>query len=434
MFTKAAAGAANTRGAPRYGRGVRLHRRHSRVRGLPETLGELPVACLAEEMDTPGEGQIRALVTVAGNPVLSTPNAGRLDAALAGLDAYVAVDPYVNETTRHADVILPVPTALQKGHYDLALLQLAIRNVAHYSAPVLPLDEGQPDEWEVMARLALILQGMGSGADPAIVDDLVVRTLVDSAVADENGPIAGREPEEILAEVSKHGRQGPERILDLMVRTGPHGDGFGSRADGPRLTLDVLIDHPHGVDLGPLEPRVPEVLRTPSGMIELAPEPLVADVARLRAALADAEAGVRRPDAMVLIGRRDLRSNNSWMHNVEVLVKGKPRCTLHVHPDDAGRLGLVDGGEAEVRSRTGSVTLPVEVTDAIRPGVVSIPHGWGHDLDGVELSVARRHAGVNSNLLADEELLDPVSGTSVLNGIPVEVAPVRVPEAVEAVG
>jgi anaerobic selenocysteine-containing dehydrogenase len=191
----------------------------------------------------------------------------------------------------------------------------------------------------------------------------------------------------------------------------------------------VLIDHPHGVDLGPLVPRVPDVLRTPSGMIELAPEPLVADVARLRAALAEA----RRPDAVVLIGRRDLRSNNSWMHNVEVLVKGKPRCTLHVHPDDAGRLGLVDGGEAAVRSRTGEVTVPVEVTDAIRPGVVSIPHGWGHDLDGVELSVARRHAGVNSNLLADEELLDPVSGTSVLNGIPVEVAPARV-EAAAAVG
>jgi anaerobic selenocysteine-containing dehydrogenase len=424
MFTKAAAGAANTRGTPRYGRGVRLHRRRSRVRGLPETLGEMPVACLAEEIDTPGEGQIRALVTVAGNPVLSTPNAGRLDAALGRLDAYVAVDPYVNETTRHADVILPVPTALQKGHYDLALLQLAIRNVAHYSPPVLPLDEGQPDEWQVLAKLALILQGMGSEADPAIVDDIVIRTLVDAAVGDENGPIAGRDPEEILAEVGKQGRRGPERVLDLMIRTGPYGDGFGSRADGPGLTLDALIERPHGVDLGPLEPRVPEVLRTPSGSIELAPEPLVADVARLRAALAEA------PDALVLIGRRDLRSNNSWMHNVEVLVKGKPRCTLHVHPDDAARLGLVDGGEAEVRSRTGTVTVPVEVTDAIRPGVVSIPHGWGHDLDGVELSVARRHAGVNSNLLADEELVDPVSGTSVLNGIPVAVAPARVPEAV----
>jgi anaerobic selenocysteine-containing dehydrogenase len=413
MFAKAAAGAANTRGAPRYGRGVRLHRRRSRVRGLPETYGELPVACLAEEIDTPGDGQIRALVTVAGNPVLSTPNAGRLDAALAGLDAFVAVDPYINETTRHAHVILPVPTALQKGHYDLALLQLAIRNVAHYSPPVLPLDQGQPDEWEVLARLALLLQGLGSDADPAVVDDLVVRALVDAAVADESGPVAGRDADEIVAALGE--RRGPERLIDLMVRTGPYGDGFGARPGG--LTLDRLIESPHGIDLGPLEARVPEVLRTPSGMVELAPEPLVADVARLRAALD------RPPDALVLVGRRDLRSNNSWMHNVEVLVKGKPRCTLHVHPADAAELGLDDGGLAQVSSRTGKVTIPVEVTDGIRPGVVSIPHGWGHDLPGVELSVAGRYAGVNSNVLADDELIDAVSGNAVLNGIPVEVAP-----------
>jgi anaerobic selenocysteine-containing dehydrogenase len=413
MFPKAAAGAGNTRGAPRVGRGVRIHRRQSRVRGAGETLGELPVACLAEEIDTPGEGRIRALVTVAGNPVLSTPNAGRLDAALATLDLYVAVDPYVNETTRHADVILPVPTALQKGHYDVALLQLALRNVANYSPPVLPLEEGQLDEWHILARLALLAQGMGAGADPAIVDDLTVRALVGAAVADETGPIAGREVDEIVALLGE--RTGPERLLDLMLRTGPYGDGFGARPGG--LTLDVLLDHPHGVDLGPLESRLPEVLRTPTGMVELAPEPIVADVARLRAALDAPVAG------MVLVGRRDLRSNNSWMHNVEVLVKGRPRCTLHVHPDDAARLGLADGGSAEVASRTGAVTIPVEVTDAIRPGVVSIPHGWGHDLDGVELQVARRYAGVNTNLLADETLIDPVSGNAVLNGIPVEVAP-----------
>jgi anaerobic selenocysteine-containing dehydrogenase len=200
-----------------------------------------------------------------------------------------------------------------------------------------------------------------------------------------------------------------------MLRTGPYGDGFGATPGG--LTLDVLLDQPHGVDLGPLEPRLPDVLRTPSGLVELAPEPIVADVDRLRAALAVPVDGMR------LVGRRDLRSNNSWMHNVEVLVKGKPRCTLHVHPDDAARLGLVDGADAAVASRTGRVTVPVEVTDAIRPGVVSIPHGWGHDLDGVELSVARRYPGVNTNLLADEELVDPLSGTAVLNGIPVEVAP-----------
>jgi anaerobic selenocysteine-containing dehydrogenase len=435
MFAKAAAGAANTRGTPRYGRGVKLHRRRSRVRGLGETMGELPAACLAEEIDTPGEGQIRAMVTVGGNPVLSTPNAGRLDAALAGLEFMVSVDPYVNETTRHADVILPVPTALQRPHYDLALLQLAVRNVANYSPPVLPLGEGQPDEWHVLARLALVLQGFGAGGDPALVDDLVLRNMVGGAVADEASPVAGRDVDEVIGLLGE--RTGPDRILDFMLRTGPYGDGFGLRRrhvapPGPErpaaeqqervatsegLSLDVLLDHPHGVDLGPLEPRLPDVLRTPSGMVELAPEALVADVGRLRSALSRPAGGMR------LIGRRDLRSNNSWMHNVEVLVKGRPRCTLHVHPGDALRLGLVDGEPASVVSRAGAVTIPAQVTDAIRPGVVSIPHGWGHDLPGVELSVARRYAGVNSNLLADEELVDPVSGNAVLNGIPVEVSP-----------
>jgi anaerobic selenocysteine-containing dehydrogenase len=211
-------------------------------------------------------------------------------------------------------------------------------------------------------------------------------------------------------------RTGPERLIDLMLRTGPYGDGFGAEPGG--LSLDVLLDNPHGVDLGPLEPRLPDVLRTPTGMVELAPAILLADVDRLRSAL-DAPTG-----GLTLVGRRDLRSNNSWMHNVEVLVKGKPRCTVHVHPHDAARLGLADGADAEVSSRTGKLMIPVEVTDAIRPGVVSIPHGWGHDVDGVELSVARRYAGVNSNLLADDELIDPVSGTSVLNGIPVELSPV----------
>ena len=230
MFTRAAAGASNTRGRPRYGRGLTVHRRRSRVRGAGETLGELPVACLAEEIDTPGEGQVRALVTVAGNPVLSTPNAGRLDAALATLDLYVAVDPYINETTRHADVILPPPTPLQKSHYDLALLQLALRNVANYSPAVLPLADGQLDEWKILARLALITQGMGAGADPAVVDDLVVQTLIGAAVGDETSPVAGREPAEILALLGE--RTGPERLIDLMLRTGPHGDGFGARPGG----------------------------------------------------------------------------------------------------------------------------------------------------------------------------------------------------------
>ncbi|MGV3759357.1 MAG: molybdopterin-dependent oxidoreductase [Actinomycetota bacterium] len=414
MFAKAATGGANTRGRPRVGKGLRLHRRRSRVRGLPETLGELPAVALAEEIDTPGEGQVRALVTIAGNPVLSTPNSGRLDAALAGLECMVAVDIYVNETTRHADVILPAPSALQKGHYDIALLALALRNVANYSEPVLPLEEGELDEWEVFARLALLLQGLGPDGDPAAVDDLMATSLVQAAVADETGPIHGRDPEEILAALAP--RTGPERLLDLMLRTGPYGDGFGVDPEG--LSLDRLLANPHGIDLGPLQPRLPDVLRTPDGMIALAPEVLLEDVDRLRAGLDG-----RRDHPFVLIGRRDLRSNNSWMHNVEVLVKGRPRCTLHVHPDDARSLGLVDGAEALVRSRTGEVRVPVEVTDAIRTGVVSIPHGWGHDLDGVQLGVARARPGVNSNLLADEELFDPISGNAVLNGIPVSIAP-----------
>jgi anaerobic selenocysteine-containing dehydrogenase len=316
-------------------------------------------------------------------------------------------------------VILPVPTALQRSHYDIGLLQLAVRNVAHYSPAIVPLDEGQPPEWEVFARLALVAQGMGADADPALVDDLTLRSLVGSAVADETSPIAGRDPDEIVAALGD--RTGPDRLLDLMLRVGPYGDGFGARPDG--LTLDRLAAEPHGIDLGPLAPRLPEVLRTPSGKVELAPEPILADVARLEAAIAGHAAGdADDPAALVLIGRRDLRSNNSWMHNVEVLVKGKPRCTLHVHPDDAARLGLADGSDAAVTSRSGTVTLPVEVTDGIRPGVVSIPHGWGHDLPGVELSVARRHAGVNTNVLVDDDV-DPVSGTAILNGVPVTVAP-----------
>jgi anaerobic selenocysteine-containing dehydrogenase len=436
MFATAATGSANTKGPPRVGRPFRLGRHRSRVRGLPESLGELPVVCLAEEIDTPGEGQIRGFVTVAGNPVLSTPNAGRLDAALAGLDAYVAVDPYVNETTRHADVVLPVPSPLQRGHYDLFLSQLALRNVARYTPPVLPLEPGMLDEWEVLARLTLVAaadDGSGAGlsfgpagADPALVDEQLVRAMAGAAVADPSGPVHGRDAGELVERLGDG--PGPERLLDLLLRTGPYGDAFGARPGG--LSLDALLASPHGIDLGPLESRLPDVLRTPSGMVELAPEPLVADVARLRAALE----GRNGQGTLTLIGRRQLRSNNSWMHNVGVLVKGRPRCTLLVHPEDAGRLGLVDGGPAEVVSRAGSVTIAVEVSEAIRPGVVSIPHGWGHDLPGVRLGIAGRHAGVNSNVLSDEGLFDAVSGTAVLNGIPVTVRPAGAEAVPEPVG
>jgi anaerobic selenocysteine-containing dehydrogenase len=413
MFTKPAAGAANTSGQTGVGRGVRFGRRRSRVRGLPEVFGELPVVCLAEEIDTPGDSQVRALITVAGNPVLSTPNGARLERAITSLDFMVSVDIYRNETTRHADVILPAPSLLARGHYDLALYSLAIRNVANYSPPLLELEPGEMHEWEILLRLANIVSGAGAEADPHALDDAVIAQQVDKAVSRAGSNVEGRDPQQLLGMLAT--RRGPERILDLMLRTGPYGDGFG--ADPSGLSLAVLEANPHGVDLGPLMPRIPEVLRTPSGKIELAPEPLVADTDRLRSALAR-----KRNGELVLIGRRDLRSNNSWMHNLDILVKGKPRCTMHIHPDDAHRLGLTDGEPARVRSRTGEIEVPVEVTDAVMPGVVSIPHGWGHGAPGMAMKVAAENAGVNSNLVADAELFDPVSGNAVLNGIPVEVA------------
>ena len=413
MFTRPASGSAHTRGTPGRGKGVRFGRRHSRVRGVPEVYGELPVACLAEEIETPGEGQVRALITVAGNPVLSTPNGARLDAALGRLDFMLSLDIFLNETTRHADVILPGLSPLEQPHYDLALRQLAVRNVATYSAPVFPVPDGQQPEWRTILRLLGIVTGQGANADVDGLDDFVALQVVEQTVGGAASPLAGRSAQDILAALAP--RRGPERLLDLLLRSGPYGDGFGRDPDG--LTLARLEAASHGIDFGALAPRVPEVLRTPSGKIELAPDPLVADVARLRARLADPA------DGLVLIGRRDLRSNNSWMHNAPVLVKGKARCTMQVHPGDAARIGLRDGALARVRSRVGSVEVPVEVSDAIRPGVVSIPHGWGHDLPGIRLGVAGAHAGVNCNRLVDEMDIDPLSGNAVLNGVPVTVEP-----------
>ena len=398
MFTKAAAGQANTRGTPGKGRGMRVYRGESRVSGMKGTLGELPVAVMAEEIDTPGDGQIKAMITIAGNPVLSTPNGARLDAALASLDFMVSVDIYVNETTRHADVILPSPSALQKPHYDLSLLQLAIRNVANWSEPVLPLDDGQPDEWEVLAKLAMIVQGVSAAdANPAVADDVAYNAMSD-----------GADPE-VVAAIAATGRRGPARIVDFMLRTGPYD-----------VTLDDLIANPHGIDFGALEPRMPEALRTPSGKIELAPVEVMEDLPRLADAM---RAAVDPERPFLLVGRRHLKSNNSWMHNVPVLLKSsKHRCTMQLHPDDAASLGLSDGDPAVVTSRVGQVTVPVEITDGIRPGVVSIPHGWGHGDPDVKLRVAQEHAGVNTNILTDELGVDPVSGNSILNGIPVRVA------------
>jgi anaerobic selenocysteine-containing dehydrogenase len=391
------------------GRGARFGRWASRVRGSGEVFGELPVACLAEEIATPGEGQVRALITVAGNPVVSTPGSARLEEAIEGLDAYVAVDIYVNETTRHADVILPAPSPLEKAHYDLALYGFAVRNVANWSPALLP--RSGPDEWEALLELTAIVTGQGADADVAAIDDFVARALVEKEVGDAASALHGRSVDEVLALLAP--RVGPERLVDLLLRGGAYG-----------LTLADLEAAPHGIDLGPLEPRLPETLSTPSGCVELAPPALAADVERLAAALDEP------PGGMVLIGRRDLRSNNSWMHNLPVLVRGPERCTAWVHPEDAARLGLTDGEPVRVSSRVGAIEVAVAVTEDVMPGVVSIPHGWGHGAEGVALNVAREHAGVNSNVLADPEVLEPLSGTAVLNGIPVELAPVRHPAAV----
>ncbi len=392
------------------GRGFSTGRHHSRVDGYPEVRSEYPVAALAGEIDTPGEGQVRAVVTVAGNPVLSTPNSERLDAALRGAEFMVSVDPYRNETTRHANVILPPPAPLSRSHYDLAFSTLSVRNVANYSPPIIPTDGLQ--ESEILARLALLFSGMGATADPAVVDDLVLQNVVARAVKSE--ALAGRDPAEIVDALVATAPT--DRVVEVMIRTGAYGDQFGANPDG--LTFQTLLDHPHGVDLGALTPRVPEILNTPSGTIELATPPIVADMARLEAAL-----GRHHNGDLVLVGRRHLRSNNSWMHNINVLVKGKERCTLQINTADAARLGVVEGGSARVSSRVGSLAVPVEITDEIMVGVVSLPHGWGHGQRGVAMDVAAAHAGVNSNILTDEAAIDPLSGNAVLNAIPVTVAP-----------
>jgi anaerobic selenocysteine-containing dehydrogenase len=419
LFPLPAAGSPNTEGPSGSGRGFKLRGiRRTRVRNLPSVLGEFPVATLAEEIDTPGDGRIRALITVAGNPVLSTPNSDRLDAALASLDCMISVDIYLNETTQHADVILPAPSPLAKGHFDLLLYRLAIRNVANWSPPTFEPDTGEVPEWQTLLRLAAIAQGLGAHADVDALDDQILSTAVRRAVGSETSRVSGRDADALVVELSRAGRRGPARMLDFLLRSGPYGDRFGEQPEG--LTLDRLVAHPHGIDLGPLEARVPEVLRTLSGRIELAPEPLLEDLGRLEDSLDRPHAD----DELLLVGRRDLRSNNSWMHNLDVLVKGKERCTVHVHPDDAIRLNVEDGKTARITSRVGTIELPVEVTDAIRPGVVSIPHGWGHDHQGTNLRVAARRPGANTNVLTDESIVDVLSGNGVLSGIPVSIEPV----------
>ena len=416
MFTTPAAGGASTRGTAGKGKGFQTGRGHSRVSNKPEVLGEYPVAVFGEEILTPGENQIRAAITVAGNPVLSTPHSEQLDRALADLEFMVSIDIYLNETTRHADVILPPPSALEKDHYDVGLYVYAVRNIANYSEPVLQKDADSPEEWEILVKMGAILQGLGTDIDPAAMDDQNIFATVTSTVATSSSNISGRDADEILTMLNKDGRRGTARMLDFMLQTGPYGAAFGANPTG--LSLDVLLANPHGVDLGALEPRIPEGLRTPTGMIELSPPLLIADLVRLEASIDKAD-----DSQMLLVGRRDLKSNNSWMHNIKVLTKGSLSCTAHVHPDDAARLGLSDGSTVRITSRVGSVDAPVEVTDSVRQGVVSLPHGWGHGVAGTQMDVAAEKAGVNSNILTDDQVMDPLSGNAALNAIPVTLQP-----------
>jgi anaerobic selenocysteine-containing dehydrogenase len=390
-----------------YGSKGHYGRFHSRVRGLPEFGNELPVAALAEEILTEGPEQVRALITFAGNPVLSTPNGRQLDRALEGLEFMVSVDPYLNETTRHAQLILPPVSPLERAHYDIALSGFAVRNFAKYSPPLFEKPADSLHDHEILAELTSRLATVSRGPR-----------------------LAARAKGALMR------RLGPTGQLDLMLRTGAYGmpnsgwvswvaglPGLGeirrhlaaSHRRPVGLSLRRLEQAPHGVDLGPLEPSLLRRLATPEGRVQLAPERHRRDLERAARAL-DLD-----PPALVLIGRRHVRSNNSWMHNSQRLVKGKPRCTLLMHPDDAAQRGIVDGATVQLRSRVGEIAVAVELTDALMPGVVSLPHGWGHDRAGIRLAVASRHAGASINDVIDDQRIDALTGTAVLNGTPVEV-------------
>lgn len=397
MFTRTA-----TLEVFRTGQPFRTGQWHSRVRGLPEVLGELPAATLADEIETPGEGQVRALISIASNQVLSNPNGPRTERALRELDFLVCVDPYLNETTRHAGVILPPPRILQMPHYDFLLNIVTVRNYARFSPPVLPLGPDQRSEAEIMKRLTLIAAGAGAAADPAGVDEMFLGQLLEGATQLPGSPFEGKDPAEVRGQLGLEGDSGEELLLDIMLKFGPYG-----------LSLAKLKENPHGIDLGPLEPRLKELLCTPSGRVELTPPAVVSDLDRLRGKLAEPAPEI------LLIGRRQLRSSNSWLHNVPSLLGGSNRCTLHVHPADVARYGL--GERAVVRSAKGELVVDVEPTDGIMPGVVSLPHGWGHA--GSRQRVAAGHPGVNKNTLTDELTVDVPSGNAVFNGVPVTVSP-----------
>ena len=352
--------------------GGHFNRWQSRVSGLPEYGGELPVSALAEEMLIEGEGQVRALVTVAGNPVLSTPNGRQLEQALDGLEFMLSVDFYINETTRYADLILPPTAPLEHDHYDTTFNVFAVRNVTRFNEAVLPKPAGALHDWEIFVGLATAFAArIGTDLKPTLP---------------------------------------PEQIIDVGLRAGPYGDGSASG-----LSVSRLRDYPHGLDLGPLQPNLAARLKTASRHVQAAPPLFLGDIQRFACAAPLATG------QLLLIGRRHVRSNNSWMHNYHRLVKGKPRHQLLMNPADLDRLGLLDGQRVKVRSRVGMIEVDVAASDEMMPGVVSLPHGWGHGRPGVQLEIATRLPGASANDLTDERQLDVLSGNAALNGVPVWV-------------
>ncbi|WP_156746752.1 molybdopterin-dependent oxidoreductase [Mycobacterium sp. E2733] len=402
MYPKPAAWSITTQPLPGLEGGLpEFGRWHTRVRGAKEVLGQAPVSCMAEEIATPGEGQLKALITVAGNPVLSTPGGDKLDEVLPMLEAMISVDLWLNETTRHADVILPGLSPLEQPHHDDLILLFAIHSIANYSAPVF--DPGdRPHEWEILIRLTGLCTGTpAEDVDVAAIDDGFFDYLAFTRGVD------GAEIREL------YDQGGPERILDLTLRTGPFGDQYGKNPGG--LTLDLLKAHPNGIDFGPMVPQLPDILGTPDKKIRLAPQYLLDDLPRLAARMD------RPAQPLVLVSRRHLRSNNTWFHNVPALMKGKDRCTLLIHPDDAARCGIENDDVVTVKSAAGEIKVPVEVTEAIKPGVVSMPHGWGHGKPGTRMAVANSSPGVNTNVLSLPTFIDEPSGNGALNGIPVTI-------------
>lgn len=367
----------------------------SRVRGLPEFSGELPVSALTEEITTPGAGQVRALVTVAGNPVSSTPAGHRLAEALTGLDAMVSIDFYLTETSRHADLVLPPTGPLERDHYDLIFHTLAVRNTARFSAALFDKPDDARHDWEIARDLVLALRALDTDNAPA-------------SPASRSGS-TGRRRAAVTTQIRM--RVSPTRQLDVLLRT-----------SSAKLSVADLAATPGGVDLGPLQPQLPGRLRTADHRVALAPDVVLSDVPRLRTALAGAEQPVA-PGALLLIGRRHQRDNNSWLHNLPRLTSGRARHQLLAHPDDLSAAGIPDGSTVRVTSAAGSVVVEVSASQDMMPGVVSLPHGYGHAAHGVELSGSSALPGVSVNDLTDPTVVEAVSGNAVLNGVPVQLAP-----------